>query len=392
MIKQHKLSNIALALTAVALTNCGGGGGNGDDNTPDPNNNANIPENVSVKQIDATAGGFGTPANDPANKYTYFNLATNEVVELSDDEAATSTDWHIAFKRTVTKLNGGVSGPGTVTGAVADEQSDFYDEEGNAVASVFLNADADSELNALVDVTDISTLRFGSDRNIAAITGDGGDESWWLYNPQGHSISAGTDNWWLVRSTEGNSYAKLHVTDIVQDSRDITLELFIQDVDQASFSSTPVTYTAAIGAAGGSKCYDIDSTTEVDCDTASDTWDLKIEVTGRAWDIWTNGGVSGSGDGAAFGPLNTETASEYVNALSSPNDVSLAGLYSNDSSGGVFADDSWYAYGVQGGNSLWPNYRVYAIDTGTEIYALQVLSYYDESGTSGMITLRHKQL
>ena len=392
MITQHKLSNIALALTAVALTGCGGGGGNGDDDTPGPNNNANVPEGVSIKQIDATAGGFGASADNPANKFAYFNLATNDVVELTDEEATASTDWHIAFKRTITKLNGGVSGPGTVTGAVADEQSAFYDEEGEANASVFLNANADSELNALVDVTDVSTLRFGSDRNIAAITGDGGEESWWLYNPQGHSISAGTDNWWLVRSSEGNSYAKFHVTDIVQDSRDITLELFIQEVDQASFSSTPVTYTAALGATGGSKCYDIDSSTEVDCETASDTWDLKIEVTGRAWDIWTNGGVSGSGDGAAFGPLNTETANEYVNALSSPNDVSLAGLYGSDSSGGVFADDSWYAYGVQGGNSLWPNYRVYAIDTGTEIYALQVLSYYDESGTSGMITLRHKQL
>ena len=391
---QKLISSVWVLLAMGAVSACGGGGGNsnggGGLNNPPP------PEGITIKQLDATAGGLRASATDPANKYTYFSFSKGDVVELTDAEAESSTEWDIAFKRSEIKLNGGASGPSTVSGALADAQEDFYDGNGKPNASVFLNADAGIELSALEAVTDVSALSFASDRHIPKVISDGGDDSWWGYNPRAHSVEAASDNWWLVRSAEGNSYAKFHVTDIVQATRDITLELFIQSSDEESFSTIATSYTAAIGAAGGSKCYDIDTTAEVDC-SAGDIWDLKIEVTasGRVWNIWTNGGVSGDGNGEALGPLETAEIDTYVSGTTDSADNDLSAHYHSDASGGLFVDNSWYAYNVTGNprdHLLYPNYRVYAIDTGSAQYALQIQSYYDNAATGGWYTIRYKEL
>ena len=58
--------------------------------------------------IDATAGGaFTTEPQD----FTYFSFTLQDVVALTDAEAAESAEWHIAFKRSEIRLNGGISGP-----------------------------------------------------------------------------------------------------------------------------------------------------------------------------------------------------------------------------------------------------------------------------------------
>ena len=63
--------------------------------------------------IDATAGGaFSSEPHD----FTYFSFEDQDVVALTDAEAAESAEWHIAFKRSNILLNGGISGPGNVRG------------------------------------------------------------------------------------------------------------------------------------------------------------------------------------------------------------------------------------------------------------------------------------
>ena len=70
---------------------------------------------VEVVDLDATAGGVSADADDPANRWTYFSFDAGEV-ELSDEEALTSTDWDLGFKRFNIKSNSGPSGPaGVVT-------------------------------------------------------------------------------------------------------------------------------------------------------------------------------------------------------------------------------------------------------------------------------------
>jgi len=390
---KQKLLSLALIPFAVGvLSGCGSGT---KDNGPVPGDDgsSNADGGVISQQIDATAGGRGAASDDPANKYTYFNLATDTVLELTDAEAATSSDWHIAFKRTNFKLNGGASGPGSVKAVVAAAQDGFYASNGDPDNSVFLNASAESERAVLDGVSNIDGLSLEEDRNIPSIKSDGSDEAWWLYaGPPTHAVSANPDLWWLIKSAAADSYAKFQVTDIVQASRDITLSLFIQGVGDSVFSSTATPWTAAIGAADGSRCFDIDSAAEVDCNTAATDWDIKVEVVGQAWNIWTNGGVSGSGSGGAFGSFDSADIVGYVSGTVSASGTDITRMYDQDSVGGVFENNTWYAYNLADNSKLWPNYRVYVIDTGSAQYKLQVLSFYDVAGTSGMIQFRYQNL
>lgn len=61
--------------------------------------------------IDATAGGREEVRNNP---FLYIDLDNAEQVMITDKEAYENTDWDIAVRRVVFRVNGGVSGPGSV--------------------------------------------------------------------------------------------------------------------------------------------------------------------------------------------------------------------------------------------------------------------------------------
>lgn len=393
---------LAAPLTLSALSGCFH---DSNDDPPAANNPPPPPPPAALSetQIDATAGGLGVPSGDPRNKYTYFNLGTGKVVDLTDAAAAVSSAWHIAFKRSSIILNGGASGSGPVKGALADDQySDgFYinNDDTKPNASVFLSATKEREKEDFdaVTRTQADALSYQADRRIPAIRGDGGADGWWLYDPATRNVSANAGNWWLVRSAGGDSYARLRVTGIVrtETNRNISLEMFVQGVGQSAFPSAAVTATLSLPLAGGARCYDFDARAEADC--AGAAWDLKAEydATTRAYNLWTNGGVSTTtgGKGAAFGRITQADIGGYGSGTLGPSGMNIAGLYTPDKAGGVFTDKSWYAYNLQqNDHKLWPNFRVYAVDTGSVKYKLQILSYYDAGGASGWITLRHQPL
>lgn len=385
--------NLKYILTAACLSllfaGCSDSSDERDDDTPP---NGETPSNTV--QIDASAGGVGASPTDPLNKYTYFDLDTGRVVELTDAEAALDTVWDIAFKRTKTKINGGASGPGSVTAALADEQDDFYDSAGDPDNNVFMNATAESEEAAFDDFTDASTLNFVADEDKPRIDGSlQGDETWALYDPVTHSISAQPDAWNIVKSADGKAFAKLHVINITQASRDITLEMFIQQEGEVVFDTTATEWTASIGQGGGSRCFDFESESEVDCTTESAGWDVMVEVStsGYEWNMWTNGGIRGSGqEGGSYGTIQS-TDFNYT-GVGDGQGLFPERYLEADAPTGVFIENSWYAYNLAGNHKLWPNYRVFAVGTGSAIYKLQFLSYYDETGESGNLTIRFEAL
>ncbi|MGF1644633.1 MAG: HmuY family protein [Thiotrichales bacterium] len=395
-MRPHQLHYLALAALGLALAGCGSSGNNGDpaaaNTTPAPAPQASTPAPAPTRvepktvQLDATAGGFGARPDNPLNKFSYFSFTTGELVPLTDAEAATSTAWHIAFKRTNIQLNGGVSGPGTVKAAVADAQSDYFEADGKTPNnSVFLNATAAQELAALEAITTDAGLTYQTDRDQPNIPNNGGDNGWWAYNPQTHTVSARPGNWYVARGAAGDSYARFRVTEIEQADRSIKLEMFIQNPGETGFANSANTWTAALGASGGSKCFDFETRAEVDCTVAAATWDLQLEVSanGRSWNLWTNSGVKGSGSrGGSFGPIDSASIGSYASNAAVPN-------FFVDTKSGVFTDHSWYAYNLQGRNELWPNYRVYVVDTGTGKYKMQILSYYNDAGASGHYRLRY---
>jgi hypothetical protein len=64
--------------------------------------------------IDARGGGIMVPEGFLYARFTADGL---EKVNITDEEAFEDTTWHIAFRRFVIRLNGGVSGPSCVRGS-----------------------------------------------------------------------------------------------------------------------------------------------------------------------------------------------------------------------------------------------------------------------------------
>lgn len=394
----YSRSLLFLAVVAVLLAGCGGGSSNdisdsvdGDvsndsgDDTVDNGDASNEDQqaNVTTKQIDAS---------DSSNP-VYLNLQTGELLQLTAEQAAASTDWHLAFRRNDIQLNSGLSGPGNVVGAIGAAQDDFYDSEGEPNASVFLNATADSELeHLLAEMTEPSS--WSSD----ALTNEFADD-WYVYDYSNGNISENPDAGWLLRSGEGDSYARMVITSLDFPTRagngieGFTIQFDVQASGASTFTDDAATFTGSIPAEGGEKCFDFDADQEVACEGT--TWDIKLGFVGRDFYLRSNSGPSGEGDAGVFGPHTLAKLDEYTNGTTTNGDTSITSHYKADTTGGVFVANSWYAYSLQEQHKLWPNYRVYLIDTDSTddtsaIYGLQVIGYYNDAGTSGYPKVRWK--
>ncbi|MBL9028825.1 MAG: HmuY family protein [Myxococcales bacterium] len=93
-------------------------------------------------------------------------------------------------------------------------------------------------------------------------------------------------------------------------------------------------------------------------------WELKLE----GLDVYTNGGVSGSGQSAAFGPQDDLLflGSEV------PGDIPFM---IEDEPGGAFFD--WYDYDGAT-HALYSRYHVIGVRRGDDLFKVQVLGYYGE--------------
>ncbi|MGD9943684.1 MAG: HmuY family protein [Burkholderiaceae bacterium] len=186
----------------------------------------------SLRWVDRAAPAIVRTATVNASAgWVYFNLITGTTVE----ETGT---WHIAFNRYNVKLNGGKSGSGTVAGFLGKTPAGFYDAEGKPITAKFLAAgnpaatlpdltaadiavpaaasnwvkdDITSTLNAPYVGTYPNTLDYGWYRyhpTVAAAAAAG------LQPAVAHLLSANPAGASLLRSGEGNSYARFHVTSI----------------------------------------------------------------------------------------------------------------------------------------------------------------------------------
>lgn len=113
----------------------------------------------------------------------------------------------------------------------------------------------------------------------------------------------------------------------------------------------------------------------------STEWDLAF----RGWDIFTNGGASGGGKGAAFGPLPFT----YFLAAVEPADVPFL---VEDQAAGAFRD--WYFYDGQW-HSLYSRFHAYGVRSGERLFKVQLLGYYgDVQGApiSALFRLRYAEV
>jgi hypothetical protein len=69
-----------------------------------------------VTSIDASAGGYSQAANNPW-VYVRFDADGAQRVDLDDESALESMDWHLSLRRFIVRLNSGDSGPSCVGAA-----------------------------------------------------------------------------------------------------------------------------------------------------------------------------------------------------------------------------------------------------------------------------------
>ncbi|MGP5504224.1 HmuY family protein [Psychrobacter celer] len=170
-----------------------------------------LPNQVQTQTINATS-------NDD---WVYIDLKTGQ---SSTDKDST---WQIGFKRNDVILNGGNSGSGKIGGYLAATPAGYYEAKDEPIVSQFITdgsaatladltstADYDKPLSARSWVIDSK----GSDLN-PAYTGSfpNLDFGWYTYNGMTHQLNAkplDSAQGALIRSAEGNSYARVRLDKI----------------------------------------------------------------------------------------------------------------------------------------------------------------------------------
>ena len=312
--------------------------------------------------VDATAGGaFSTDPHD----FTYFSFESGDVVSLTDAEAEQSAGWHIGFKRSEIRLNGGISGPGDVMGFDINGAEDVVAEEA---------FDA-------VTTSDIP----GSDAFIA----DGpayAISAWYSYDPSARSLDV-TGNAYELRTADGR-FAKFVVDGIEGASRSDAGSISFRWVVADGSDLTGAARSATVEVSGGGEAYfSLDSGEQVTPADPAGSMDWDLHFSGYV--IRLNGGISGPGEGGAFPAYETGQTFEEI-------EEAMGFGYFPDKAGSAFSGDSgeWYSYDSDT-HILTTRNHVYVIDTGEGFYKMQLLNFYREvegSPVSGFITFRWRPL
>lgn len=306
---------------------------------------------------------------DAVESWAYVDLASEASI-VSPADPSTSTAWDLAFFQTAVMLNGGAAGPGEVSGYCLCENASATDEQILALTPA-------SELAAFeaVDMTAVPSAEedWTTDALAPAI------DAWYDYDVDTHVVNAAPENVWLVRTAGGEAIAKFHVIDITGATQEhagtVTIEYAIKPSEDTPFEDVR---SAEIDASSGSVQFDLETGDVTD----ESDWDIRVE----GFTMRVNGGVSGSGSAGAA------RFSGSFDSITDDTELPPSNVYSGDAFGGVFDANPWYRYDLEGNHRIWPNYDVYLIRTGSEIYKVQLINYYDEADEPRHITVRYAQL
>ena len=368
----NNIFKLSLLSLAIVLAGCD------DDDNNDVTVEEPIVETPVVEEVvqGEIFGPFSTGSvSEPT--FAYFDLHTQSIVTLTDEEAATDTQWDIAFKRSGVYLNENQDTPVSVY--FTGNNADFYDENGDAVVDTFVAATPDSELE---DYTAVTLADVPADENeflpdVTEYILDG----FYNYDFTTHVVTAADDKYFIVQSDE--IFTKYRATNLVQDAAimtSITLAIAVQDDTEEFAAETELVVDLTACAVGESVYVDLDNQTVVT--TAEEDHDLSIEC------------LDGGADFALTLVDDATAIQDFDNAYDGV-PVAYASHYGfqpNVYTVRAFSSNNWYAYSLQGNNKLWSQYGVYIVKTGEEYFKLQITSYYNEEGTSGSYSLRADEL
>ncbi len=407
MNKYNLPLKLAALFMGLSLTACGGSdNGKKSDNEQKTQTTQTATETATATETDSAITDETQAIVDPANKideaekpiveqgivqgsfstgsiqepvFVYYDLDQAHALTLSEEEAASNKEWDIAFKRASIYLNS--QGEVPVSAYFMGNNADFYDAEGKAVADKFINASAESELDAYLAVSQADIPAgddvFKTDAIESIMAG------FYNYNFETHQVSAADDKYYIVQSDE--AYTKVNVTNITTAGRaigEITFAVAHQSIESTEFAIAQELVVDAVA-----NCSDGSSGIYIDFDlnqvvSETDAWDLMLTCkdTGADFELSI--------------AQDAKAAQDFINRFSGvkPEEVRFINFESNKYTVKAFDDAPWYAYGVNGSHLLWSQYGIYLIKTAAGVHKLQVTSYYNEEGTSGNYSFRSDKL
>lgn len=310
---------------------------------------------------------FSTLTVAAPTDWAYVDLAST-ARQVTPTNPQQSNAWDIAFLATSVMLNGGQAGAGDVEGYCLCQNQGATNDQVLAMT-------AESERAAFEAVTAASIPSddgdWVSDELSPSITG------WWNYDMTSHTLTPATDRVWVVRTAEGDAFAKLRVTGITNATQQNAGEVTLEFATQTAGEAYGATRTLTVDVSSGPVYVDLLDGAVSD----EDDWDLLLE----GFDIRLNGGVSGAGQARAV-----LAGDDFATV---PGGADISGGWASDAFGGVFDETPWYRYNLQGNHQIWPTYDVYLIRSGSDVFKVQIVSYYNATdGAARHITFRYAPL
>lgn len=326
------------------------------------------------------AGPLNTGTSN-APVYVYYDLDTATKLTLTEAEAATNSDWDIAFRRTKVYLNAKAKTP--VKAFATGNNTDFFDASKQPIKEKFIAATADSELADFTAVTATAipaAASFASDKEARVIGG-----KFYNYDMATHVVTAAADKSFIVFS-DGN-YSKIRAKSLTtagQTMSSITLGISFQDIargDTTFLAEVERTFDAV--ACTGNIYIDLDTQTKV---SETDPWDIYLPCATVGTDTGAKLELNIAADASAI----LDGTPSYTGIDKTTHN--LLGFQPNLSNVLFFDTNPWYQYNLEGTHLLYSQYQVYLVKTATATYKFQITSYYNETGVSGHYSFRYQAL
>ncbi|MEP6834210.1 MAG: HmuY family protein [Gemmatimonas sp.] len=348
-------AKIASALITVLVL-----GGCEDDASPtDPNAGSGIEAPVNTVVTSAPINGT---SNDTL---VAFSLAKNAVVPKSGD-------WDILIRRYEVRVNSAATAGASTKGVTA------------------------YSMNNNKSKTDAEVLAFSVDNTLAAFDAvraaaipldtafktDRLEENQYGYLTLAGAPVVNVANYWKVKMANG-AYSVFHATAIAYNAQGALTSLTLETRLQNGVALGAV-QTLTIPFTGVAK--NISLATNAVVATTDCTWDISVNP--NTFEMITNSACAvGTSPGGSSPTFATATAA---------NDAPQYLLFLTQLDGPIpnsFTDaGAPFRYNLLNTNRLHPTFNIYLVKVGTKVYKLQVINYYNESGTSGYPTIRSARI
>ncbi len=352
-----------LISSALLLGACGS-------SSDDSSDNEQALPRTLVSAIEDQENGYQSVVGiDGSSEYAYFDLDTGTQLDIDTEEAKTNMDWDMAFLGTSIILNGEYSGPGNVSGYYTGNNSDFRDEQGNAISEQFMAASSETELDDFLAVTqdDIDESQFKGDEFVTVF-----DDDFYVYNHETHVVTANLDQYFLMSTADG--FYKVRTTDLTTAGYAITSITFGYQFKSTEDQTFSVENQVALNMSNCTEdgFVDLDSGEVV---SEEQSWQITLACN-------TDGESPGTGAGFEI-QLHSDTQAYALNGEESDEDIDLIIEYpqyylTSDYANTVFKHQfKWYEYNLDDKNQIWSQYGVYLVKTDTATLKVQITGYYN---------------